>query len=769
MTAQKFIDYLASLAPEGETALIVRQKPVLKDGKPQYYADGALKCTWPAQKPGDRLKKDGVYYGNTGSFIVDRFKDGVPSASSSNCEYVLCMMLDDIGTKSKVPPLEPTWIIETSQENYQYGYVFSEQPSKGEYTALVKAIAEAGYTDPGSTNAVRNFRIPGSKNLKPSNDGFISILRQFRPETEYTMEDIVQAFGVTPAEPDTATHRPIRIDSAGDPVLKWLNGQNLALSHVNNEGWMAVVCPNHAEHTDGQVEARYNPSARAFCCYHSHCIDLDSQIFLDWVAEHGGPEVQYGVDESAIVDTMATALSKLRPTDIFGDEAKNIVAEVERKEVGRVEKSNWYERFLYVSDGDYYFDTETRRPLSRAAFNATFKHIFCKSVHTDRKVEASICYDENREAHKVPVLYSLTYAAGEKTIVSREGDLYGNIWKDGRPAIDKSKTADVSLWLEHCQTLIPDLGELNHVLDTMAFKVQNPNIKINHAILHGGDEGCGKDTMWAPFIWAVCGPHLRNKEIMDTDSISSQWGYALESEVLIINELKEPNAADRRALANKLKPIIAAPPDMLPVNKKGLHPYMMLNRIFVLAFSNDPVPLSLPSQARRWFAIWSDAGRMPEAAAKTIWQWYNNGGFEAISAWLYQRDVSAYNPKAIPGETEFKQNIIEHGMSAAEAYVLTLIKEGTGEFARGIIASPFHRAAERLAGMAPSNIKIPQSVLLHALKEAGWKDCGRLKSSEYQTKKHVFAHPAVYAGKSKSELRNMAEEMPESALLRRVK
>jgi hypothetical protein len=40
-------------------------------------------------------------------------------------------------------------------------------------------------------------------------------------------------------------------------------------------------------------------------------------------------------------------------------------------------------------------------------------------------------------------------------------------------------------------TLIADDADLDHILDAMAFKIQHPNIKINHAILIGGDEGVG--------------------------------------------------------------------------------------------------------------------------------------------------------------------------------------------------------------------------------------------------------------------------------------
>jgi hypothetical protein len=188
--------------------------------------------------------------------------------------------------------------------------------------------------------------------------------------------------------------------------------------------------------------------------------------------------------------------------------------------------------------------------------------------------------------------------------VPRTGELFGNRWRDARPA---SSAGDIQPWLDHCAVLVPDAGEREHCYDVMAFRVQHPNQKINHAVLHGGLEGCGKDTMWAPMIWAVCGPQLLNRGIMDNDTVTSQWGYQLESEVLLINELREPDAAQRRAFANKLKPIIAAPPEYLPINRKGLHPYMMLNRIFVLAFSNDPSPISLSSQDRRWFCLWSGA------------------------------------------------------------------------------------------------------------------------------------------------------------------
>jgi hypothetical protein len=767
-----FVEYITNLAPEGETALVVRQKPQLDgNGQLQTHADGTIKCTWPAFLPTAKIKSDWAIYGNTGSFILDRFADGKVSASAANCEYVLVMMLDDIGTKSKEPPLAPTWVMETSEGSYQWGYAFSDQPSKGDFTAAIKAIAKAGYTDPGATNAVRNFRLPGSINLKPGRNNFASRLVEFHPEREYTLPEICDALDVVPDPADTATNVAIRLaDTGKDSVVTWLNEQGMILSAANGEGWMGIVCPNNAEHTDGNIEGRYKPLDRSFCCLHGHCVDFSSQMFLDWVADNGGPTVDHGLRDELLAEKMNMALSKLTPNDVYRDTAAELIAEVERKELGRIEKANWYERFAYIQDDESYFDLQDRREVSRQTFNALFRHVPCKSIHTGRKIEASVCFDENRQAMGAKALVGITYAAGEDVLVSRDGDLFGNRWRDARPETQSKKASieDISLWMDHCKALVPEQAELDHILDVMAFKVQHPEIKVNHAILHAGDEGSGKDTFWAPFIWAICGDHLKNRGIMDNNSVNSQWGYQLESEILIINELKEPDAATRRQLANQLKPIIAAPPEMLPINRKGLHPYMMANRLFVLAFSNDPVPISLASQDRRWFCVWSTAPRMESQKASAIWNWYRQGGFAAIARWLNDRDISKFNPAAAPAMTEFKTNLIEHGMSMAESFLVEMMRERRGEFSAGVVGSPFHSLCDRVAGQAPAGVKVPQAALLHALKEAGWVDCGRLMSRDYPAKKHIYAAPDVAQQLSKSELRR-AVEAPAAPHLVRVK
>lgn len=730
-------DYFTGLAPKGETALIVKQ---VDTGK--LHKDGSPRYTWPAYLPNHKRREGESWFLNTGGFILDRMP-GKPSASTANCTHVLFMMLDDIGTKSKIPPLKPTAIVETSPGNYQYWYAYSEQPTVEEHCAALTAIAAAGYTDPGATNAVRNCRLPGSVNQKPGRDAFVCREIEFN-KVEYTLEEICAALDVTPAEVGNAQRITFRVkDTGNDTVLAWLNDQGLVTSNVNAEGWCGVVCPNHEGHTDGQIEARYRPLDRSFCCYHAHCDALDSNFFCEWVAEQGGPNVKPGFRDDLIAD-YTSKIEKLTPTAAFPNEAAARIAETEAKQAGREERAEWHNRFAYIVDDDAYFDRQTCSEISRRAFNALFRHVDCTSAGLSgkpRRVDASHWFDEQREARGAYALKGLTYAAGEDWLVQKDGLVYGNLWRDARP--QTAGGGDVTPWLDHCRRLVPDAGELEHILDAMAFKVQNARIKINHAVLHGGRGGCGKDTMWAPFIWAVCGPHEKNKGLIDNDSLLSQWGYQLEAEIVVLNELKEPDARDRRTLANKLKPIIAAPPEMLTINRKGLHPYDMVNRIFMLAFTNEDMPITLDSDDRRWFCVWSDAPKMTASEAQRLWGWYKSGGFEAIAGWLKARDVSRFNPQGVPPMTEYKQKLIYVGMSNAEGYVYHEIEAGHAPFNADVIAGPWHKILKDLTDATNGSVRVVQPALFHALKEAGWIDKGLCHSIDFPTKRHCFVKPSL--------------------------
>ena len=768
MTTQaEFIEWFAGLAPEDETALLTWQKPLLENGSPQYHADGAPKAVWPAFTPEKKFKPDQAIYGNTGSFILSKFPDGKPSASREYCDHVLVMVLDDIGTdKAKELPLPPTWIMETSSGCYQWGYAFGldDQPTRGVFAEAIRSIADAGFTDRGAINAVRNFRLPGSINLKRGRGGFAARLVEFRPEREYSLAEICNAAGISVPQDGSGMgeFRPIHLtDDGGDTVLAWLSSQGLVLSRANGEGWQGVVCPNSAAHSDGNPEARYNAAARAFCCMHGHCQHIDTRTFLAWVEENGGPKEAPGVRPELLSQHMKSAINKLPAGPVADgekDKAAAFIEQVNARERDRVEQADWFARYAYIESDDGYFDLERRDMVSRTTFDALYRHVLCRSVHGATRIKASLWFDENRQAMGGKALRGLTYAAGDDAVVARDasGTLYGNRWRNARPSLDGAG-GDVTPWLTHCRKLVPDADELAHVLNVMAFKLQQPRVKINHAILHMGDEGCGKDSMWAPFIWAVCGDHLLNRAVVNGDDIGGQWGYPYESEILILNELREPAAMQRRQLANRLKPVIAAPPDTLSINRKMLHPYEAANRLFVLAFSNESVPLTLSTQDRRWFVVRTTSPIMPIADAERLWAWYKEGGgYKAVAAWLQARDVSQFNPHAAPPMTADKADIVESSMSSNEAWLTDMVRDRRGMFAGGVVGSPINKLLRDLSMQAPGGKDLYPDTLHTAMRHAKWIRMDRVHSREHPTDKTLWVHPDL-ASEANSKLRAMVE------------
>ena len=78
-----------------------------------------------------------------------------------------------------------------------------------DFAAAIKAIADAGYTDAGAINAVRNFRLPGSINLIPTSTGAAKAIGLVIPELKGKLNGIairVPTADVSLVRPPTQSH-----------------------------------------------------------------------------------------------------------------------------------------------------------------------------------------------------------------------------------------------------------------------------------------------------------------------------------------------------------------------------------------------------------------------------------------------------------------------------------------------------------------------------------------------------------------------------------
>jgi len=413
-----FIEYMLSLPPAGEKFLI---------GDQHTNREGKMVIT-----PTTAVSSDAAIYGNAGSFILDRANvNGYMPASAKNIEHCLCMMLDDIGSKSKVPTIEPTWKIETSPGNFQWGYVFSERPTKADYVAAYKAIADAGYSDPGADNPVRWFRLPGSVNLKPGRDRFKSVLVEFHPERTTTLPALCDALGVVPGPIKADPAYLTSTDDTADDVLVWLSDNGHLINPRPSNGWYSVKCPAAHEHTDGNAAGFYKPSERAFKCHHSHGDHWKSPAFLAWVAEEGGPQCKPGIrpellfaamnnpqtpDQQKLAEAMAAAGAFMQ-----AEFAKHGLIADDYRHLAHAVSGNVPAYAIKFSDGHsriYYANGETRNSAGVSPAPATFGSFKgCKlSFTTDSWMSAAALH----RSFGLPVICVEEWAFGE--ITSEDGE-----------------------------------------------------------------------------------------------------------------------------------------------------------------------------------------------------------------------------------------------------------------------------------------------------------------------------------------------------------
>jgi len=206
------------------------------------------------------------------------------------------LVLDDIGTKSELPPIPPSWQIETSEGNYQWGYLIEpydvSTPAGASYfDSVLVSLAVAGFNDMGFRSASRLARLPGSVHRT----GWQARITDWNPERFWDLENLFADFNVPLLKQRPPAHtRPGRfteLDEVDDPVLDFLRDNDMILSH--NDQWVHIECPWREHHTDGiqgATSTSYSPQdygreGVGFKCMHGHCADRKAIDFMEFVLQ----------------------------------------------------------------------------------------------------------------------------------------------------------------------------------------------------------------------------------------------------------------------------------------------------------------------------------------------------------------------------------------------------------------------------------------------------------------------------------------------------
>jgi len=599
------------------------------------------------------------------------------------------VVLDDV--KSKVDPrnikVEPSWRIETSPGNEQWGYLLDPVEDLDHYERCINGLARAGLTDPGARGAYRVMRVPGSLNLKHDPPHEALLLEGVHTDRVWDIDDLMEQLGAVPCGSPRREREVAQLTEeqlAADPVLAWLKEQGWVYGEQNTRGWLSIHCPWEHEHTtgeDGDGSTGYAPmdpvtEERAFSCLHSH--EHSTEAFLRKVAALGGPDV----------------LMQLR--------------------ADTPDKPGW------VLEGERIDAMPSGEPMERVAQIAA-KYVY--SHEDDRVVRVDTDDTTLYKAEKLGARWTErieTITPGGNPTVRAAGDVARGriravdrldfrpdkpemLWLEGRKWLANSyrapyhvqAEADTSAWDRLMERVAAIPEERAYLERWLAYKLQRPwargPLVLSVSASQGGggqNQGSGRGTL-QKLLRALLGHrHVQTVPFEHFAGTTSQSQYTdfLDGTLLLcVDEAKDSSAEHlyRRSAKvstyERLKELADPGTTRKTIIRKGLPNTERSVFTSLIVSTNHMDALEVPREDRRVFAC-----RSAPSADSAFWAALHadieNPDVVAAIYWrLMSMDVSDFDPHAPAPMTPTKEALCEATMDDREDVIEEFIEQLPGE------------------------------------------------------------------------------------------
>jgi hypothetical protein len=274
-------------------------------------------------------------------------------------------------------------------------------------------------------------------------------------------------------------------------------------------------------------------------------------------------------------------------------------------------------------------------------------------------IPASVWLDQNRPVEQMTWAPGLPEIIKDRLIIEggwikRKDVSCFNLYMP--PTLAHGDPSKAAPWLSHVRLIYPDDAE--RILSWLAHRVQRPQEKINHALILSGAPGIGKDTLLEPVKRAIGPWNFREASPIQ---VLGRFNGFLKGVILRISEIKDLGETDRYAFYEHMKAITAAPPHVLRCDEKNIREHAILNVCGVIYTTNYKAEgLYLPADDRRHDVAWSRFTKedFSEAYWTGLWSFFDNGGDAHVAAYLAERDLSTFNPKAPPPKTDAFWDIV---------------------------------------------------------------------------------------------------------------
>jgi hypothetical protein len=395
-------------------------------------------------------------------------------------------------------------------------------------------------------------------------------------------------------------------------------------------------------------------------------------------------------------------------------------------------------RYVYAARRDEVWDRQARDWISTRALSNAQAHAMPLdengNPHDAMKVLARDKYADR--------VHNERYMPGvDSEIAAADGVDWLNTWRKSDLVPAKG---DPTPMLNHILYLCGGRKELaSHLTDWIAFQVQNPGVKVNHApLIISGHQGVGKDALSDALI-RIFGEWNTRK--VSEDMISEgRYEFMKRAQLIVVPETM---SGDRKDLAHKLKPLITQ--TTVTVNEKNVKPYEVQNVSNFIMFSNHENAAHIEDNDRRYFVVICREKPKDPQYYVDLYNYIEGDGLAGFAWFLANRDLSNFNPKAPALNTPDKAVVKEACRGNWEAWLDDAWQSGAAPFDRDVINTRDAVAAISAVKGAP---RISVRQVRQFLEKVGGGDLGKPRMSGGKQVR-------VFAVRDFEELKNAPKEV----------
>lgn len=340
-----------------------------------------------------------------------------------------------------------------------------------------------------------------------------------------------------------------------------------------------------------------------------------------------------------------------------------------------------FDRYAYVIELDRIYDLKKSVMLNKTQFDNVHARDFPKPW-----VSITMAPD-------LRVVDKLTYAPGQPRF-SKEKSFDGeatldciNVWV---PSDIDPEEGDVSPWLDLVRDVFDnDPDAIDHVLSFIAYTVQFPGDRINHALVIQGDQGIGKDSIFLALAKVLGNHNVSQVTLQHVESSFNEWLFG--KQFIIFQEMLAPG---RRSIYNKLKTYITDP--VHTVNAKHLALQRIPNRANYVFLTNYEHALSIDSTDRRMWVWYSQMKPKKPEYYNRFYRWLaDKRSASYLLDYLLKYDTGKFNPTAPPPMTDAKRRMVNASKSELEQYLWDAAQNGSWPMTYDLVSMPHLLSALR--------------------------------------------------------------------------